>query len=253
MSFHDEVEELLKDVPADCILRKARDVHSAMLELITAKAHITAAFPDSPKLYSTAVLKADLEKQFFILDEFKPTDGHDRVLKKEAFTLRTNVHGIEIIVLDSVITGAGKYREGAIYKVPFPSRMVYMQRRGAFRVIIRSSVGAKVSCTSSQLAEPMNGSVLDLSATGAKLSFRGKIDPQIAVDTILDRIEVEVPEKTGFDCKVEVRFVAYIRDRNVTMCGVRFLGLDAKQSQQVTVLVNDLEREARRAASGIRR
>lgn len=253
MSFHDEVEELLQDVPTDCILRKPRDVHSALLELITARAHITSAFPDSTKLYSTCVLKADLDKRFFIIDEFKPTDGHDRVLKKHAFTLRTNVHGIEIILLDNVISGAGKYRDGAIYKVPFPDRMVYMQRRGAFRVIIRSSVGAKVRVTSAQLSEAMAGRVLDLSATGAKLSFKGKIDPQIAVDAILDRIEIEVPGKTGFTCKCEVRFAAYLPDRNVTLCGVRFLGLDAKHTQHITVLVNDLEREARRAASGIRR
>lgn len=253
MSFHDEVEELIKDVPDDCILRKPREVHSAMLELITAKAHITAAFRDSTGLYSTCVLKADADKQFFIIDELKPRDGHERAMGKEPFTLRTNVHGIEVIMLDNVIAGAGKYRDGAIYKLPFPTRMVYMQRRGAFRVIIRQSVGAKVTCTSAQLSEPIEGRVRDLSATGAKLSFRGRIDPQIAVDSHLDNIRIDVPDKTGFECKCEVRFVAYDRDRNVTLCGVQFLGLEAKQTQQITLLVNDLEREARRATSGVRR
>ncbi len=250
MTFQSDIEHLIKDVPRDCILKRPREICNALRELIANKALVTAAFWNSDTLYNTMILKSDLDKQFFLLDEFNPVSGHKRAMEREHFTLRTNINGIEVIIQDNVIAGAGKHRDGAIYKVRFPQQMVYMQRRGAYRVEVRRSLGSSVHCLPSEQF-PERGTVLDLSATGAKIEMPGEITPMPEVDNRIERVKIHIPDKGEFECPAEVRFATYYQSLKVTRCGVRFLEMTPAQTQSVTLIVNEIERQVRRESTGI--
>lgn len=250
MSFQSEIDHLIKDVPRDCILKRPREVCNALRELIANKAIVSAAFFNSDNLYNTMILKSDLDKQFFLLDEFNPPSGHKRAMDREHFTLRTNINGIEVIIQDNVIAGAGKHKDGAIYKVRFPQQMVYMQRRGAYRVEVRRSLGSTVDCLPSAHF-PERGTLLDLSATGAKIEMPGELDPMPEVDNRIELMRVNVPDKGNFECPAEVRFAIYYPKLKVTRCGLRFLEMTPAQTQGVTLIVNEIERQVRRESTGI--
>lgn len=253
MNFVEEIQELVTDVPKDCILRKPKQVHGALTELIKRRFNVTIAFDDSSELYTSVLIRSDEEKQFFILDGLRPESGHQHAANQERFTLRTNMQGVEIIALNNRISGLGKHGDHAIYKVPFPTELVYIQRRNAFRVYLRRSMGARARMKAIGRPEPIFGEILDLSATGMKVRVEGMLDPPAENNEVFHQLYVEIPDKGDFDCRAILRHAAFNRKQQATMCGIEFCELDGRTSQRIAMLVNEIERVNRREMARLER
>lgn len=249
MKFHREVSEIVQQVPRDCILRNAREIHGAMQDLIRRRCNLTIAFEGNTQLYASMVIRSDREKQFFILDGLSPSSGDQHAMALERFTLRANLQGVEIIALNNVISGHGKNEGRSIYKVPFPSELVYMQRRNAFRVYIRRGMSAEANMKTAGRPEPLIAEVMDLSATGMKVRIRGMLDPPAQKNEVFHRCYVQVPGKGDFECRAVMRHASFHRQQQMTLCGIEFRDLDGRTSQRIALLVNEIERENRREDS----
>ncbi len=246
MKFHREVSEIVQQVPRDCILRNAREVHGALQDLITRRCNLTIAFEGNTQLYASMVIRSDRDNRFFILDGLSPTSGDQHAMALERFTIRANLQGVEVIALNNVISGHGKHDGRRIYKVPFPSELVYMQRRNAFRVYLRRGMGAQAQMKTAGRPEALVAEVMDLSATGMKVRVAGLLDPPAQKNEVFHRCYVQVPGKGDFECRAVMRHAVFHRQQQMTRCGIEFQQLDGRTSQRIAMLVNEIERENRR-------
>ncbi len=246
MKFHQKVSEIVEQVPRDCILRTPREIHGALQDLIKRRCNLTVAFDGQTQLYASMVIRSDRENAFFILDSLSPVSGEQHAMALERFTIRANLQGVEIIALNNVISGHGKHEGRAIYKVPYPSELVYMQRRDAFRVYIRRGMSAEARMFTAGRVEPVIAEVLDLSATGMKIRVPGPLDPPAQKNEVFHRCLVQVPGKGDFECRAVMRHAAFHRQQRATLCGIEFRDLDGRTSQRIAMLVNEIERTNRR-------
>ncbi len=248
MKFHQEVTRIIQASPRDCILRKPKAIHDALMELINKRCNVTIAFEGTNDLYSSMVIRSNRDQQFFILDGLNPEVGHTHAAALHKFTIRANVHGVEMIVLNNVISGMGKHEGHSIYKVPFPSELVYIQRRNAFRVYLRQAMRAEARMKAIGRVEPILAEILDLSATGMKVRVKGMLDPPAQKNEVFHHVLVQVPGKGDFECRAVMRHASFQRQHQVTMCGIEFSELDGRTSQRIAMLVNEIERANRREA-----
>lgn len=246
MKFHKEVNQIVQQVPRDCILRTPREVHSALQDLIKRNCNVTIAFEGNTQLYASMVIRSNREGGFFILDGLAPSSGDQHAMALESFTFRANLQGVEIIALNNVISGHGKHEGRTIYKVPFPTELVYMQRRNAFRVYMRRGMKAEAQMRTAGRPEPVIAEVLDLSATGMKVRVTGMLDPPAQKNEVFHRCYVQVPSMGDFECRAVMRHASFHRQQQVTMCGIEFQELDGRTSQRIAMLVNEIERANRR-------
>lgn len=199
--------------------------------------------------YTSIILKVDLEEGYFILDEIAPPSGHKKVMSGSPFSIKANDKGVQVLFGSNIIVGAGRNDGAAIYKVPLPKKLLYKQRRDAYRAHIALADQAEVKLTSYERQKPLLGRIIDISSSGCKIEFSYLVDPAFEELEVFDEVSFELPEST-FDtsvlCSAEARHAVYFEDKNMTQCGFRFLNPDGRNQREIDRFVAYLQREARR-------
>jgi c-di-GMP-binding flagellar brake protein YcgR len=71
--------------------------------------------------------------------------------------------------------------------------VVYHQRRNAFRAALKLAQLVSVVLDGEKLKAPINGKLLDISATGCKLRFDGDITGSLQLGQVYDRFNAALP------------------------------------------------------------
>lgn len=133
--------------------------------------------------------------------------------------------------------------EARCYWVPFPAGILYHQRRNAYRAKLRGAAVEIMLCAKA-IKKPLGGRMLDVSATGCKISLAGNLQSKLQAGQIH-----ELCARLPFDSitiAVEVRHVSHDQNLDVTVCGLRFHRLDGPTQRNIERFVYQLQREARR-------
>lgn len=92
---------------------------------------------------------------------------------------------------------------------------------------------------------PLNGKLLDISATGCKLRFDGNITSGLQLGQVYDRFLAALPFGS-MTTSVELRYLHHEERIDTTFAGVRFHNMSGLVQRQVERFVYQLQREARR-------
>ncbi|MCF8975876.1 flagellar brake protein, partial [Pseudomonas edaphica] len=132
-----------------------------------------------------------------------------------------------------------------IYTGSMPDEVVYHQRRNAFRAALKLAQLVSIELGGEKLKAPINGKLLDISATGCKLRFEGDISDRLQLGQVYDRFIAALPFGS-MTTSVELRYL-HVEDKiNTTFAGVRFHNMSGLVQRQVERFVYQLQREARR-------
>lgn len=232
----------LSDAP-DRYYTNPGDIHGVFRALQADRSTINIQFNNTGPLYNSLILQASLPRRTILLDEISPAAGHDRAVNGEPFSLRASVHGIRVYAPELKIISQSRDDDGIYYQVAFPERLLYLQRRDAFRVAVPASQEMAARCLFEE-RDPIAATVENISATGIGLLMPGEKKPPLeAMSPFTVRLTLPAPEKGVLTLKATLIHHHHDRSRNVTICGCRFEDLGRPDQITLNRLVTQLQRE----------
>lgn len=221
----------------------AGDIYGVLRALQTERSLVNLQFDGSAQLYNTMILDANLQERYFLIDEVTPRDGHRKIDEGTKFSLRASIHGIKVHAKDLVSARTLSNADGIYYQVPFPAKMLYMQRREAFRAYIPGGMKTTARFSTLEREENLFGRILNMSATGIRVGFPGEVKPDFGpMEKFNVLIDIHVQEQV-LECEVEIVYFQYSKERNQTMCGCRFIDLPRASQYIVNRFVTFVQRE----------
>ena len=110
------------------------DVYGALRKIVLMKQPVAINIEGSEEKYTSAITLANLKNSSFFLDQVVPQKGNELIRSGQRFGIIADSQGVKI---EFDVTGRLKYQpEKEQYRVEFPSQVLYLQRRTAYRVII---------------------------------------------------------------------------------------------------------------------
>lgn len=219
------------------------DIYAVLRALQTDRSSISIQFDNSGSVYASIVLAVNLKEKNFVLDEFSTGEAHKRAESGTSFTLRASVNGIKVLAKDLKLARVGKDSNGLFYEIEFPEKLLYLQRRDAFRAWVPGTLMVNALCKSENHSKGIKGRVQNMSATGFRLLVDGKIVPEpdmlesFNITTHLPFIEQD------FQCDADVVYAQHVQERNHTIIGFRFGNLSRTEQIAINRFVTQLQRE----------
>lgn len=222
----------------------AGDIHGVLRAMINDRAGINIQFDDSNIASPSMVLSTNLPARTFRLDEFSTPEARKRAQNGASFTLNASINGIRVVAKELTVTHVGEDSDGSFYEVGFPQRLLYLQRRDAFRAWVPASLIVTVECKSPERAGNIHGRIQNMSSTGFRMICDNKVVPALEMMEVF-LISARLPLVTpALECHATAIYAQYIQERNHTVLGFRFEDLDRQQQMGVNRFVNQLQRDA---------
>jgi c-di-GMP-binding flagellar brake protein YcgR len=174
-----------------------------------------------------------------------PRDGERFLLAGEPFRVEGFHDGVRIAWEGNGPLTIDDSNDGRCYRGALPEEVVYHQRRNAFRAALKLAQLVSVEMGGDKLKSPVNGQLLDISATGCKLRFDGDITERLQLGQVYERFIAALPFG-NMTAPVELRYLHFEERINTTFAGVRFHNISGLVQRQVERFVYQLQREARR-------
>ena len=221
----------------------AGDIFGVLRALQTERSSVNVQFDNGAQLYNTMVLEANLKERVFLLDEVTPRDGHRKVEEGITFSIRASINGIKVHAKDLKSLRTLSNDSGLYYLIPFPPKMLYQQRREAYRAMVPGSMMAVATCSREEREADLHGKVINMSATGIRISFPGEVEPELQANELFDTVIKIQAQEQNLECRAEIVYYEYNKVRNLTICGCRFVDLQRPAQLTISRFVTFLQRE----------
>lgn len=221
----------------------AGDIFGVLRALQTERSSVNVQFDNGAQLYNTMVLEANLKERVFLLDEVTPRDGHRKVEEGITFSFRASLNGIKVHAKDLKSVRTLRNDSGLYYLIPFPPKLLYLQRRGAFRAMVPGSMMAVATCSNGEREEALHGKIINMSATGIRVAFPGEITPELQANERFDTLIRIQAQEQNLECHLEIVYSEYNKARDLTICGCRFVDLERPTQLVISRFVTFLQRE----------
>ena len=158
----------------------------------------------------------------------------------------TGLHGTlqHFAAVDHLAGNASAIGYPRCYRTALPGEVLYHQRRNAFRAALKLVNLVNVQVAGEKLKAPLQGKLLDVSATGCKLRFEGDIGECMQLGQVYERFTAGLPFGS-MTTPVELRYLHFEEHLNITFAGMRFHNISGGVQRQVERFVYQLQREAR--------
>lgn len=228
-------EQLRDPTQIAALLRRVKDSHTLVRVVVSG----------TKGQYNSVFVAIEPERNYLLLDELTPREGHEAVLGgARQLRVYCQIRGVQLsftTALTEVIPEAG----GALYRIPFPSALIYQQRRASFRVPVARSAGFTITLRNDD-GLFLEGSLADISTGGLRGRFpvAPHEDPMLRIGAVIDHGSIAAAKGEPFRCKLEIRFSQYLEDAKELLLGLRFHELDRLQQKRLERLVMILQRES---------
>ncbi|MCQ4259065.1 flagellar brake protein [Stutzerimonas stutzeri] len=225
-------------------LKTAVEIHANLRPLLDYHIPLQLRFLERNQRYQTYLIEINREKGWVALDELIPSDGDRLMASGEPFQVEGYYEGVRIAWDIQSSVHIGELDEARCYWAPMPEQILYHQRRNAFRAALNGQpIAAELS--GKTIRKPISGKVLDMSATGCKLSFPGNLQTGLQAGQVYDQLSAKLPFGT-ITTAAELRHVVFDEKLDLTFCGMRFYRISGLTQRQIERFVYQLQREARR-------
>jgi c-di-GMP-binding flagellar brake protein YcgR len=230
------------------VLKTSVEIIATLRQLQQNHDPLVIQFKDRGQRFQSYLVEIDKDRARLALDEIIPTDGERFFKQGETFNVEAYRDGVRVAWTCEHDVQLGEFEGAPCYWAPLPSEVIYHQRRSAFRAPLKQSDLVKVVLAGDKLREPLQGHLLDISATGCKLRFPGNLSQQLSNGQVHERLTAHLPFG-AMTCAVELRHVQYEEKIDMTFVGTRFYRINGLEQRQVERFVYQLQREARRTES----
>ncbi len=228
----------------------AADIYSVLRSLQLQRSSINIQFDKSTSLFSSIILNTNLKEKFFILDAFNPKVGHKLAEEGKSFSFLASYKGIKVNCKNLRVKKTLEESGAPLYKIEFPAKLLYLQRREAFRVHVPAALKINTTCSSEARGQTLTGRLFNISATGFRLEFSGRLEPEISLMEMFNTRISGLPDDSSIQCNTTVVHIEYDEEKDKTICGCHYDELERPQQRIIDHFVNFLQREERLHAAG---
>jgi c-di-GMP-binding flagellar brake protein YcgR len=227
------------------VLTTPLEISSNLRQLQESHDPLIITFHERSQRFQSYLIEVDRENGSIKLDEMIPRDGERFLEAGEPFKVEGFHDGVRI-AWECTGTLSIKDSDGdRFYTGDLPTEVVYHQRRNAFRAALKLTDLVSVVLGGEKLKAPLDGKLLDISATGCKLRFEGDITDRLQLGQVYDRL-IAAPLFGNQPVSVELRYLHFEEKLNITFAGLRFHNISGPAARNVERFVYQLQREARR-------
>lgn len=227
------------------VLTTPLEISSNLRQLQESHDPLIITFHERSQRFQSYLIEVDRETNTLKFDEMIPRDGERYLEAGEPFRVEGFHDGVRI-AWECAGTLTIKDIDGdRFYTGELPEEVVYHQRRNAFRAALKLTDLVSVVLGGEKLKAPIDGKLLDISATGCKLRFEGDITDRLQLGQVYDRL-VAAPLFGNQPVSVELRYLHFEEKLNITFAGLRFHNISGPAARNVERFVYQLQREARR-------
>ena len=213
---------------------------------------VTVTLPGSTQHFSSAILDIHPSESCLVLDELTSSDGHSLLLQADKVYIHAKLKGVEL----SFATRPGTlgHQAGiAYYRLPLPEKLIYRQRRSAYRVPLGGSVTVTVTLAKGDQGM-LEGQLLDISLGGIGVQFllafgaHTRLALGLTAGDVIPYCAIAFPDDVRVSSRLEIRNIRHDLDRQVIRVGGRLLDLDREQRRIIESFVTMMDREQRKGS-----
>lgn len=224
------------------VLTAPLEIHANLRPLLDNRTPLIIRFHERNQRYRSFLVELNREKGWIALDELIPTDGERLLLQGEPFHVEGFYEGVRIAWTNNQPAHLAELDDARCYWVPMPTELTYHQRRNAYRAQLKE-LAVTAQLGGAAVRNALEGRLLDISATGCKLSIKGN-QGNLQTGQVYE-LAAKLPIGT-IQTEVELRHLVVDEKLDMTMCGLRFHRLSGLTQRQIERLVYQLQRDARR-------
>lgn len=200
------------------------------------------------KFYQTMLLEVNSSEGYLLIDEPFPHEGllsghiqQDVVVEYESEGFCTR--------FATVVEGAMNEDGDRYFRLAWPEKVEELQRRDQYRVDVTQSWEGDIRV--SGIANQNVSAVLDISATGIRLAFKGNQIETIHAGTYFNDLILELDGCEPIRCNLDITHCHYVPDPGLgsvqmTVAGGRLEGLNDNERQLLQRFVLSAQRLKRR-------
>lgn len=224
------------------VLTAPLEIYANLRPLLDNNIPLTLRFHERSQRYQSYLVEMNRETGWIALDELIPNDGERLLLQGEAFHVEGFYEGARIFWTSQQDVHLGEIDGTRCYWIPTPAELTYHQRRNAYRAQLKE-LAVTAQLGGAAVRNALEGRLLDISATGCKLSIKGN-QGNLQTGQVYE-LAAKLPIGT-IQTEVELRHLVVDEKLDMTMCGLRFHRLSGLTQRQIERLVYQLQRDARR-------
>lgn len=224
---------------AERISNSARMV-ALLQRLVDERIILMVHLPGDNVRYNSALLAVKPNSQTLTLDELTPRSGNDKALNAKKLHITARMGGA-FVRFRATIARAETRDDAISYSLPFPSFIIYEQRRNAFRARIPDHINVNVSLEKAE-SETIVADLTDISTSGVGFT----LDPEIEINSDNDELYVckfALPGGESLACELEIRFAAVDEKTKKRTIGGQFINMFGPQRKTIEKFVMFLQRE----------
>ena len=226
-------------------LETLEDIYGALRKIILMQQPVSITIEGSDEHYTSAITNASLKHHSFFLDKVVPESGNELIRSGSRFSVLADSQGVKI---EFNMTGRIKYQpSNEQYRVEFPTQVLYLQRRTAYRVMISPAHKILVKLKMEDGEENLIGQLSDLSSSGFKAIFKGDSVERLQNNSNIAVARIKFNEQNNMDCSLIARHVVGTQNGN-TQVGFAFNIVSGMGQRYVDRLIGELQWEERQRA-----
>lgn len=226
------------------VLTAPLEIQANLKQLLDNNVSVSIRFLERNQRYQSYLIDLHRDRGWLAFDELIPSDGDRLMMASEPFEAEAFYEGARLSWKNHQTVHPADYDGARCYWTPLPDELTYHQRRNAYRARL-DSIPITATLGGAPLSRTLTGRLLDLSATGCKMSFKGNVETGLQTGQVYPDFCAELPSGPA-KCAVELRHVSYDERRDATFCGMRFYQMSGLLQRQIERFVYQLQREARR-------
>lgn len=236
---------MLEESNDEYYLDNPEDVYGALRKIILMKQPVSINIEGSDEKFTSAITHANLKNSSFFLDQVVPQKGNELIRTGSRFSILADSQGVKI---EFDMTGRIKYQPTKEqYRVEFPSQVLYLQRRTAYRVMIPPAHQILVKLKTADDIDNLIGQLSDLSSSGFKAIFKGDCVELLKSIKDFPIARVKFNDQNNMDCSLVARHVIATKEGD-TQVGFAFNMISGMGQRFLDRLIGELQWEERQKA-----
>lgn len=233
------------DLNDEYYLETLEDIYGALRKFIAMKQSVQITIEGSSDSFTSDITEANLKNSSFYLDEVVPPVGNNLIRAGHRFSVLADSGGVKI---EFKVIGRLKYQpERQQYRIEFPTQLLYLQRRTAYRVMIPPAHLILVKLKMGDDGEKLSGKLADLSSNGFKAIFEGDHVERLKACRDIPIARISFNQQHHLDCSLEARHIKPTKDGN-TQAGFAFTMISGTGQRYVDRLIGEMQWEERHYA-----
>jgi flagellar brake protein len=229
------------------------DICGVLRALQTAACSVQVQFDQRSGSFTSCVLDVDSNEHCLLLDELKPPEGHRLLDTGAPFSIRASLDDHRVYASGLQCSRTLNYQSGVLYQVPFPDKILFLQRRDAFRLTLPANLNATAVLSSPTRSGSVSAQVLDVSLTGVRLGFADGILPPLTLEERVD-LQITVAELNERIClPAELRNQYPDKESGQTICGFRFVTVNRITQNMLNRFIAQLQQQSPPGLPGLKR